>query len=224
MTARPPLSMRRPTIAAFAMDVQRYLADEPVLACPPSAWYRFRKFARRNKRGVLTASVVAVAVARLVAGTLLLQQEQARTAEAHASQAATDLAAAEAQARSRLETQLYLQRIALADREWSANNLSRMDALLEQCPSDMRGWEWHSPQAAAVPDFSRPCATTARSSAWRSAAMASSWPRALRRVLSRSGRRKPARNSGSGKLLTRRMPPASCLAATAGTSPREARI
>ena len=58
-------------------------------------------------------------------------------------QAATDLAAAEAQARSRLETQLYLQRIALADREWSANNLSRMEALLEQCPSDLRGWEWH---------------------------------------------------------------------------------
>ena len=97
---------------------------------------------RRNKRGVLTASVVAVAVAALVAGTLLLQQEQARTAEARA-QAATDLAAAEAQARSRLETQLYLQRIALADREWSANNLSRMEALLEQCPSDLRGWEWH---------------------------------------------------------------------------------
>jgi tetratricopeptide (TPR) repeat protein len=31
------------------MDVQRYLADEPVLACPPSAGYRLRKFARRNK-------------------------------------------------------------------------------------------------------------------------------------------------------------------------------
>src|SRR5262249_51136637 len=68
--------------------------------------------------------------------------ERARTAEARA-QAATDLAAAEAQARSRLETQLYFQRIALADREWSTNNLSRMEALLEQCPADLRGWEWH---------------------------------------------------------------------------------
>src|SRR5213078_4298706 len=40
---------RYETASAFAADVQRYLADEPVQACPPSAWYRFRKFARRNK-------------------------------------------------------------------------------------------------------------------------------------------------------------------------------
>src|SRR6202041_607010 len=90
---------RYESAGAFAADVRRYLHDEPVHACPPSATYRLRKFVRRNKRGVLTASVVAVAVAALVAGTLLLQQEQARTAEARA-QAATDLAAAEAQARS----------------------------------------------------------------------------------------------------------------------------
>ena len=37
----------------------------------------------------------------------------------------------------------YGQRIALADREWSANNLKGMEAPLEQCPSDLRGWEWH---------------------------------------------------------------------------------
>ena len=40
---------RYETANGFAADVQRYLADEPVEACPPSAWYRFRKFARRNK-------------------------------------------------------------------------------------------------------------------------------------------------------------------------------
>src|SRR5439155_6862632 len=37
----------------------------------------------------------------------------------------------------------HYQRMALAEREWSANNLSRMEALLERCPSDLRGWEWH---------------------------------------------------------------------------------
>jgi serine/threonine protein kinase/Flp pilus assembly protein TadD len=42
----------------FAMDVQRYLADEAVQACPPSAGYRLRKFAKRNKAGVITAAVV----------------------------------------------------------------------------------------------------------------------------------------------------------------------
>src|SRR5947209_4335040 len=41
---------RYETASAFAADVQRYLHDEPVQACPPSRWYRFRKFVRRNKR------------------------------------------------------------------------------------------------------------------------------------------------------------------------------
>src|SRR5439155_4134795 len=38
-------SRRYDSASAFAADVQRYLADEPVLACPPSAAYRLRKFA-----------------------------------------------------------------------------------------------------------------------------------------------------------------------------------
>ena len=40
---------RYETANAFAADVQRYLNDEPVQACPPSALYHFRKFARRNR-------------------------------------------------------------------------------------------------------------------------------------------------------------------------------
>src|SRR6476620_380500 len=36
---------RYETANGLAMDVQRYLVDEPVLACPPSAGYRLRKFA-----------------------------------------------------------------------------------------------------------------------------------------------------------------------------------
>jgi tetratricopeptide (TPR) repeat protein len=49
---------RYETANGFAMDIQRYLADEPVLACPPSAGYRLRKFARRNKRGLAVAGLV----------------------------------------------------------------------------------------------------------------------------------------------------------------------
>ncbi|HJZ91412.1 MAG TPA: protein kinase [Gemmataceae bacterium] len=130
---------RYESTAALAADVQRYLADEPVQACPPSAAYRLRKFARRHRRAVLTASVVAVAVVvatgALVTSTLLTAEAQFR--------AASDLATAEAEARSRLETQLYRQLIALAEREWSVNNLSRMEVLLERCPRDLRDWEWH---------------------------------------------------------------------------------
>src|SRR5262249_6199232 len=58
---------RYETANGFAMDVQRYLADEPVQACPPSAAYRLRKFARRNKRRLAVASILAVAVLVVVA-------------------------------------------------------------------------------------------------------------------------------------------------------------
>src|SRR6266513_6488378 len=53
---------RYETANGFAMDVQRYLADEPVLACPPSLMYRLRKCARRNKAALAMASVLAGAV------------------------------------------------------------------------------------------------------------------------------------------------------------------
>jgi tetratricopeptide (TPR) repeat protein len=49
---------RYETANGFAMDVQRYLADEAVLACPPSVGYRLRKFARRNKGGLAVAALV----------------------------------------------------------------------------------------------------------------------------------------------------------------------
>ena len=58
---------RYDTANGFASDVQRYLNDEPVLACPPSAGYRFRKFARRN-RGPVAAGLAMAAL--LVLGTV----------------------------------------------------------------------------------------------------------------------------------------------------------
>src|SRR6476469_6911323 len=56
---------RYETANGFGADVQRYLNDEPVLACPPSAWYRLRKFARRNKGGLAVAGLVVFFLAAL---------------------------------------------------------------------------------------------------------------------------------------------------------------
>jgi tetratricopeptide (TPR) repeat protein len=53
---------RYESASTLAADVQRYLGDEPVLACPASVAYRFRKFARRNKVMLGTAAAVAVAL------------------------------------------------------------------------------------------------------------------------------------------------------------------
>src|SRR5207344_2039003 len=49
---------RYETANGLAMDVQRYLADEAVQACPPSAGYRLRTFVRRNKGGLAMGALV----------------------------------------------------------------------------------------------------------------------------------------------------------------------
>jgi hypothetical protein len=53
---------RYESASAFAADVQRYLNDEAVAACPPSAGYRLRKYVRRNRRALATAGVIAGAL------------------------------------------------------------------------------------------------------------------------------------------------------------------
>ena len=58
-------SRRYDTANAFADDIANYLNDEPVAACPPSAAYRFRKFARRN-RSVLAATISTTALLIIV--------------------------------------------------------------------------------------------------------------------------------------------------------------
>jgi serine/threonine protein kinase/tetratricopeptide (TPR) repeat protein len=60
---------RYETANGFAADVQRYLADEAVQACPPSAAYRVRKFVRRNKGPVLAAGIFALLLVAGIIGT-----------------------------------------------------------------------------------------------------------------------------------------------------------
>ena len=64
---------RYETANSLAGDIHRYLRDEPVEACPPSAIYRFRKFARRQKTGLVIATVLSLAllvVLGVVAGSI----------------------------------------------------------------------------------------------------------------------------------------------------------
>jgi eukaryotic-like serine/threonine-protein kinase len=49
-------SRRYESASALARDVERYLRDEPVDACPPSAAYRLRKYARRHRAAFATAA------------------------------------------------------------------------------------------------------------------------------------------------------------------------
>jgi serine/threonine protein kinase/tetratricopeptide (TPR) repeat protein len=81
---------RYETASAFAADVQRYLHDEPVLACPPSASYRLRKFVRRYKGRVLAAALIFLAVVGGVIGTTIgmVRAEHARGVQEHLRQVA----------------------------------------------------------------------------------------------------------------------------------------
>jgi WD40 repeat protein/serine/threonine protein kinase len=129
---------RYETASSFAADVQHYLHDEPVQACPPSAVYRLRKFARRQRRVAIMASFL---FAVLVSGLTVLGISYAQVQEA--LQEKTRALKHERAALQQKTYTAYFQGIALADREWSANNLGRMEQLLEECPADLRGWEWH---------------------------------------------------------------------------------
>jgi len=51
---------RYETANGLAMDIERHLSNEPVVACPPSRLYRFRKMVRRNKLTVTAATIIGV--------------------------------------------------------------------------------------------------------------------------------------------------------------------
>jgi serine/threonine protein kinase/uncharacterized protein HemY len=76
---------RYETASGFAADVQRYLADEPVLACPPSSVYRLQKFLRRHKVAAIATLVVAASLL-IATGVSIWQAAVARRAEASAAQ------------------------------------------------------------------------------------------------------------------------------------------
>ena len=60
---------RYETVNGLARDIQRYLADEPVEARPPSVGYCFRKYLRRHKGPVIAASMVLLALIGGIIGT-----------------------------------------------------------------------------------------------------------------------------------------------------------
>jgi len=162
---------RYDTASAFAADVRRFLAEEPIEARPPSTWYRFRKMARRNKMALTTAALVA---ASLLLGTLasawqavratraerlaLLNAVAARANEGMAQdrKREADDAREKAEKRSdelaalneKLRRLNYITDMNLARHAWDENALILAGDLLERHrpkpgETDLRGFEWH---------------------------------------------------------------------------------
>ncbi len=154
---------RYDTANDVAMDVQRHLNDEPILARPPSSLYRFQKLVRRNKLGVAAAGAFTAA---LVFGLALstwqyLEKSRAyrRVLAAEAEQrvlreGAQQAQATEAQLRRQAEAQelaarrrAYAADMNLVQQALAANNLGRAQELLnahrpQAGQADLRGWEW----------------------------------------------------------------------------------
>ena len=94
---------RYETANGLGMDVERFLAGEPVLAAPPSVGYRVGKFARRHRAAVATAGLLAALFffASVVTPALLVRATKERD-RAQAAEAAAVAARERAEAVNRL--------------------------------------------------------------------------------------------------------------------------
>jgi WD40 repeat protein/serine/threonine protein kinase len=134
---------RYATANGLARDIERFLNEEPVEACPPSATYKLRKFARKNRRLLLAAAafVCLLAAATVISATLAIWATMAqRTASRE-----RDRADAEARQAQR---NLYAAHMSLGQTAWEEDRVGRLVALLEQhrpAPGeeDLRGFEWY---------------------------------------------------------------------------------
>jgi serine/threonine protein kinase/WD40 repeat protein len=80
---------RYETASALAADVERHLRHEPIVARPPTEWYRVAKFVRRHRIGVGAAAAVVLSLcAGLVAASILLARERSAHRRAVASERA----------------------------------------------------------------------------------------------------------------------------------------
>ena len=90
---------RYETASGLARDIQRYLADEPVEARPPSAGYRLRKYARKHRRLLATTAAFGVL---LVLGAVLSTWQAVRATQAEAQAKANEAKAYEQEQKARI--------------------------------------------------------------------------------------------------------------------------
>ena len=142
---------RYDTANGIALEIQRYLSNEPVLAGPPSARYRVGKFVRRNRVVVsATASVVFVLMAGITASSLLAARESRARADAvRAGQAEAKQRFLAEQERDRAlqatreaRQQMYYSRITAASAALAANEIAAVRRQLEAAPPEFQNWEW----------------------------------------------------------------------------------
>jgi WD40 repeat protein len=138
---------------SLARDVERYLHDEPVEACPPSAGYRLRKLVRKYRMPVIVAAaftillVVGVVVSTWQAVRARQAEAQAVKAEREATEKRQEAEAAQERsqkAENRMRRLYYADRMGLVQAAWESHNLGKVRTLLDEMAAfPERGFEWY---------------------------------------------------------------------------------
>ncbi len=126
-------SRRYQTANALAIDIQRYLDNQPVSAGPPGGWYAVRKFVRRNRIPVFSGLTIAAAliIALAVSTVLLIRTNEARRGEEIQRKAAEEAHLREEILRKEVVTRANISRAALLVSE---RRFEEADALLKVSP------------------------------------------------------------------------------------------
>ncbi|WP_422928005.1 WD40 repeat domain-containing serine/threonine protein kinase [Singulisphaera sp. PoT] len=150
---------------ALAADLRRFIAGEPVLARPIGSVERWFKWARRRPltAGLAVFSAISTVLLIVVLAITNVMIRQALNSERRVREelARTNAQLAEQQKRTEkaLENKTvalelrdydlqrerqasYYRRIELAEAERRAGRISRAEQILDECPTDLRGWEW----------------------------------------------------------------------------------
>ena len=134
---------RYESASAFAADIERYLTDEPVQACPPSTAYRLRKLTRRHKKalGATTLLLFLLVFGLVGSSKLAVRATNAEQAARQAQREAEDTA-------ERMRQLLYASDVKLASQAWQQNDVQQAHTRLarhipEHGQRDIRGFEWH---------------------------------------------------------------------------------
>ncbi len=125
---------RYDSASAFAADIERYLANQPIEARPASTWYQVRKFSRRNRAVVagVAASFVILLAGLVGTSVFAVRAERARQLEAQAQVEVTEALTAERERAKELQEVVTFQEGQLAEIDAMAMGLSLREGLLTQ--------------------------------------------------------------------------------------------